>query len=836
MNAKVKKYDFPIKYFEENLFFAKETRACWAGYQVIGVNYDYLSAEKKINLLNGITRFVANIGSEAKILIIPVVQEVKEHYERIRKSISKDDPLYEVAMEHASGTELYLANQTELNGDTNEYNIFVFTKLPLQKNYSSLTESLIKAPIRSIEEFMGVNPAEIYQSELDAYKKVAELYEREQGNRLRLRKLTERDAQWLYRRMSMRGLSGEVFIRDGGKDIPWHPSAEPTLKNGEKAIRPYERDILTLTESTVYLKDRYLEIQNSDGRTSYQTFLTLSDIPDGIAFPGGEWLLLLQDYPIPTEVCIHIQNMDYREAEKKLDHKKTEIDSQVEHVAQNDTVPAELWEAQANVNKLQSELKPANDPLSKVGVSICVAADNYEEMKQNANFICDRYKDMMFGIERPLTDQYKLFMEFIPGAGRYEKDYILPLPPRTLAGSMFPAGRTLGDNEGHYIGVTGILAKKVFLNMARACRMNRSASAVILGTLGGGKSFLANLLLILHTLTGAKGLIIDPKGDRALWKEKLPAFADQITITTLSAGKEDQGKLDPFLLYRNKLDEACELAKEILCELYGLVSKDDEYIALAAALQRMGSIEKPCMMRLRDALYDTEDSDLRPAARRLAKRIDVTRNIGMSRLLFGEGDEEGLNFDSKINILQIQNISLPSRSTSRQDYTEKEIISTVLMIPIASFAKQFAMSDKNTFKLVVFDESWALNTTKVGAALFDFLARMGRSLNSGAIFIGHSVTDLKGEGIKEAITYKFCFRAKDRDEISRVLDFLDLEHTEENIRMIKDIDYGQCVFQDMEGHIGRLDVDAVWEDFIEAFKTTPGADSSEEGEAYEKEA
>ena len=168
-------------------------------------------------------------------------------------------------------------------------------------------------------------------------------------------------------------------------------------------------------------------------------------------------------------------------------------------------------------------------------------------MTANANFIKDRYEDVHFGIERPMSDQYKLFMEFIPGTGRYVTDYILPLPPKTLAGSMFPASRLLGDNEGHYIGTTGILMKKVFLNLAQACQRNRSASAAVIGTLGGGKSFLSNLLLVLHCLTGAKALIIDPKGERTLWPETLPGFADQITVTTLSAGKEDPVELDSSL-------------------------------------------------------------------------------------------------------------------------------------------------------------------------------------------------------------------------------------------------------------------------------------------------
>ena len=825
-------FEFPVKYFENNLLFSKSRRACWAGYQIEGFSYDYLSAEKKINMLNATTRFVANIGTEAKILIVPTAQAVGMHYDRIIQSLDRHDALYDIAREHAQGTKLYLEEQASVDGVSNEYRVFLFTRLPEQKRSGTFFQKLIQSPVRTIEEFMDVNTAEIYENEIRNYQTLAAQYEREQSNRLRIRRLSALDLQWLFKRMARRGLSGEILLHEGKENKAWNPAFRTELKSGERAIRPYERDILTLAESTIFPEERCLRVLNSDGRTSYQTFLTVSDIPDGIGFPGGEWLLMLQDFAVPTEVCIHISNIEYRESERKLDNKKREIDSQIEHVAQNDRVPDELWAAQENVETLKQELKPANDPLTRASITICTAAESKEEMTANANFIKDRYEDVHFGIERPMSDQYKLFMEFIPGTGRYVTDYILPLPPKTLAGSMFPASRLLGDNEGHYIGTTGILMKKVFLNLAQACQRNRSASAAVIGTLGGGKSFLSNLLLVLHCLTGAKALIIDPKGERTLWPETLPGFADQITVTTLSAGKEDQGKLDPFFLYRDNLDEACDLAKDILCELYGMTNKDEEYFAMTEALQVIKTVDKPCMTKLVEILknFDDDDTDMKTAATRLARRIVATRNIGMSRLLFGEGDEEGLNFDAKINIVQIQNLELPEPDTPRDDYNEREQISTVLMLPIATFAKRFARIDKKHFKLVLFDESWALNTTKAGTALFNFLARMGRSLNAGAIFIGHSVSDLKGDGIKAAITYKFCFKAKVNEEVARVLDFLDLEQTQENIELVKNLENGHCLFQDLEGHVGELAVDPVWDDFVTAFNTTPTSEEHENEE------
>lgn len=193
----------------------------------------------------------------------------------------------------------------------------------------------------------------------------------------------------------------------------------------------------------------------------------------------------------------------------------------------------------------------------------------------------------------------------------------------------------------------------------------------------------------------------------------------------------------------------------------------------------------------------------------------------MAGLLFGTGDEEGLNIRNRINILQIQNLVMPDPSTPKDDYTQEETVSTVLMLPIASFAKKFAMSDRGVFKIVLFDESWALSSTQMGIKLMNFLARMGRSLNAGCIFIGHSVNDLKGEGIKNAITYKFCFKTTEINEVKRVLEFLDLEITDDNIKEVQSLENRECLFMDLDRRVGKLKFDAVFEHLIHAFSTTP---------------
>ena len=96
---------------------------CWACFQLLGVSYDYLSKDKKVWLLKQITRFVANLGEEAQILIIPVAQDVKKHMDRLISEFDPQDPLYDVAKAHAKGTRLYLEDKIRSNGASNDLSL-----------------------------------------------------------------------------------------------------------------------------------------------------------------------------------------------------------------------------------------------------------------------------------------------------------------------------------------------------------------------------------------------------------------------------------------------------------------------------------------------------------------------------------------------------------------------------------------------------------------------------------------------------------------------------------------------------------------------------------------
>ena len=827
-------FECPIDFFKDNLIFNKD-KSCWAAFKIKGYDYDYLSDEAKIQVFNSLTLFLSNIVSEAKILIIPVQQSLKENFELLKKNLYKEDSLFEFASYQIEDVESYLEQKAAVSGNKNDYETYLFVKLvkddeiELVSQLKDAYQFIISAVMNDINAFMNIDTRDILKTKLTEFEKLANEFFISQRKRIDLEKVNVKTIQWMLRKMTFRGLSDpKLFYKTETED--WQPESETVTVAKKEYIRP--KQLFNLFSGSIYRESRYLRIEHTSG-VSYQTFLPITGIPEESIFPGNEWIYMLQQDNTQVEVCIHIQALEHRESLKQIEYKKRAIDSQTEHIAEADAeIPEDLLEGKEQAGLLEAELKSGHFPLLRTSVVICVADSNLERMEKKANEIKEMYEDMHFVIERPMADQFELFTQFIPSVSFCIQDFVIKLPPSALAAGIIGASRELGDKTGAYIGHTGEEQKNVFLNMSLACLTNKSASTTFYGNLGTGKSFNANLLIYTHIIMyGAYGLIFDPKGERSHWVKDLKILNGKINLVTLSAEKKFKGMLDPFNVFKNDFEEAAELAINLLSEMFKLQPKDLEYTALLAALDIMKSDTScvPSMLRMADILKNFPKEDqLKKPANLLARQISLLRNSGMSSLLIGDGSEQTINLDNRLNILQIQNLKLPSPDTPKEDYTREENLSNTLMMVLSSFAKKFIHSFPGRFKLALIDESWMLSKTTAGVSLMDYFARMGRSLFCGLILNGHSVLDLPSEAIRNTITYKFCFRTDNTAEVERMLKYLNLEITKENVNMIHTLENAQCVFRDLNGRVGLLKFDAVFQDIIDIFSTTPGKEKKPE--------
>lgn len=830
-------YSCPINYYIDNLIFNADG-SCWAIFRLHGFNYDYLSTSGKINKLLQLARLFMGIMSDAQILILPIEQDLKEHFENLRKRIKKTDVLGTTALEQIDMTEDYLKEKIKMGGLTNDYSTYMVVKLSKTAEYEAVekiwdaVQYFLKDPFNAINVKMNLDTKDILHSKIKVYQKMANKWLYDSRIRMEMEETTTEETQWVFRRMPYRGtgVPAKLFYQNMAKDS-WIPKSEEFSLEKERIIRPYHKDVVNLFSGHLKQEERSLKV-TTGFTTSYQTFLTLSSFPDTTEFPGSEWIYMLQKENLQAEICIQIKVRPYKTALHKLDLKKREINSQIEHIGNTGAaIPEDLQEAEEYSSYMEQELKDNKAHILETSVTICVADKDPEELENKCSYIKEMYEDMNFVIERPLSDQLKLYMSFIPSVRNLMKDFVHQLTPMMLASGIVGVTRELGDRRGGLIGTTGEEEKPVYFSPELACLMNMSPAITLFGDLGTGKSFNANLLIYLLVLYGGYGLIIDPKGERTHWETDLTALRGLISIVTLGPDPKDRGKLDPYNIYPDNLSEANELALNVISDLFKIDPKSDQNTILIESQQKMNKFPgKNSMLKLAQVLEAVPEHDeLCSVASKLARSIRSRRTDGMTGLLIGDGTEQAITFDNRLNIIQLQNLKMPDPEAAKEDYSREEVLSGIIFGQVSAFVKKFALVKRSVPKGILIDESWFVSMSKQGRSMEEFISRMGRSLFTIIMYNGHSVTDLPTQGIKNSITYKFVFRCRNNEEeAARLLEYIGLEVTPENMSIIQNLASGQCLFKDMYNRVGVLQFDAVFQDLIDVFSTTPSEEDVED--------
>ncbi|MDK8193242.1 ATP-binding protein [Paenibacillus sp. UMB7766-LJ446] len=835
--------EFPIAYFEGNLIF-NHNKEVWAIYELNSYIYDHLSDQQKLDRLLTQTASLNMLTDRFHILWLPKTHDIHEHHENLRnKRVS--GPLKSRALGIIDMMEDYLiGNYNAVDGANNaDYKAYLVVYLPssdskdLAEELGTLAIELKKFvlnPKRAIENFAGLNDPEIFEHEYLSYQsKERQIFER-LSRRLKIKRGTEATTEWLIRRNFWWGIA-EPPMRSTEKD-PWSPKKTKGMKQGKRSFLYDSRQVLTLTEADIDTSHprRITMTQLHEGidKSIHHAYLSLSDLPENMDMPGSEWLYSAATLPFPVSMSIKVDILEARDALKKLSRKRMDIDNQVKNIHEaRATVPVDLQEKQENAMYLEDEYKKRKNPTFITQVTYGLYHTDLELLKSNVSILTDHYRD--FGniqVELPSGDQWLLFNDFIPGSPKYVTDYIHRIPPEFLAAGMVGATQELGDGKGLYIGTTGSLEHPVYLDPANASQENRSPSMTVTGTLGGGKSVTANLLGYQNAILGGKTLIFDPKGERSNWPDDLPELAGQIQVATLSTEKEDMGKLDPFVML-DDIETAKEAAVEILAYLSSTKTNSVEYSYISQAVNIVAKEPDPYLAKTISVLYGMGAT--KPQAMILAEILESFETLSFAKLLFGTGGESTIKMDYSINIIQIQNLKLPSPEKAQENYSLAEKMSVALMFAIARFTHKFIYHDTSIFKFVLMDEAWALLGTEAGKALADTIVRTGRSLNGGAVFITQNATDVAGD-LAGNIGVKFAFRDQDSDKIKNTLAYFGLEATQQNIDMIRNLENGQCLMQDLYGRIGLVHIDVVFQHLFDCFDTRPHA--KEEEQAQEENA
>ena len=813
---------FPIKYIENNLVFNHDGE-CFAYYELTPYNYSFLSPEEKYMVHDNFRQLIAqNRDGKIHALQIATEDSLRAVQERSKKGIT--GRLKEIACKKVDEQTEALV---EMIGENQiDYRFFLGFKLLVNEEEISFKGMRKSAAMTFADFIYEVNHklmgdfVSMSNDEINRFLKMEKLLESKISRRFQFRRLDKNDFGYLLEHIY--GNTG-VAYSDYSYDLPIKKSKRETLVKRYDLIRP--------TRCMIEENQRYLKIERED-QTTFVAYFTINNIVGELDFPSSEiFYYQQQQFTFPVSTSMNVEIVTNKKALTTVRNKKKELKDLDNHAWEsNNETGSNVMDALDSVNELETNLDQSKESMYKLSYVIRVAADTLEELKRRCDEVKDFYDDLNVKLVRPFGDMLGLHGEFIPSSKRYINDYIQYVTSDFLAGLGFGATQQLGETDGIYIGYNLDTGKNVYLKPSLAAQgvkgsATNALAAAFLGSLGGGKSFCNNLIIYYAVLFGGKAVIVDPKSERGNWQETLPDIAQEIKIVNLTSEDKNRGLLDPYVIMKRTKD-AESLAIDILTFLTGISSRDGEkFPVLRRAIRSVTQSKKRGLLRVIDELR----KDGSPVAENIADHIESMTDYDFAHLLFSDGDvEQSISLDRQLNIIQVADLVLPDKDTKFEEYTTMELLSVAMLIVISTFALDFIHSDRSIFKMVDLDEAWTFLQVAQGKALSNKLIRAGRSMNAAVYFVTQNSGDVDDEKMKNNIGLKFAFRSTDIKEIKNTLEFFGVDKEDEgNQKRLRDLENGQCLFQDLYGRVGVIQIHPVFSDLFHAFDTRPPVQTEE---------
>jgi hypothetical protein len=785
----VRTNDLGLRHIEDGLSIGDTG---WAWLRVQGHPYELLSEEGRHELLVTAARGLAALRTgECHLLIVNRTVSTAQWAGALEANTFRPRP----------GWGPYIGHLAEhIEGKAlSERRVYLGIKLGDVRNRSGLSKAVVGA-----ERLLGLRSPGAGNKDLRALRAEADLrYRTMLAAGARVSPVPDAELRWLVQRTVWRGI------------------AEPPVPVGVVRGRGLA---LSLLDSTIVNGSRSLVVEQLQGRSAL-TSLTLAGVPEQIPFPGGEWLRLFDVLPFPVEASVRFEILPTREVRKDVDRRLASVRDQTRHISGTGAeLPLELAESAAAARELEFAMEADQTPWVRCWPRFIVAAPDEGELNDRVIDLVEMYADFDLALVRPGGDQLALFMETIPGGRRRVAAYGHELPMVTFAGSMWGASSELGDRQGPFVGwATGHRLAPVGYDATRAAAANRENAVAITGAPGGGKSNLAYLQAAQLAMRGVSVMLIDPK-EEATGLSRLPGLG---RVQLLRLTDSYAGALDAFAIEPDR-SRAALLAAD-LCRFFlpAELGRSAEDSILAAAGEESLEADPSTMGVVQRLLRSPE-----PDAQRAGRTLEALSTYPLARLCLARGTAKTWDLLHALTIIQFPGVSFPSASTRPEDYSVTDRLAVGLMFATTALTSRLIEAgEPGQPKAIIFDEAWAITRSSQGAALVDRLARTGRSKDTVLFLVTQSAADLLDERLKNNISVKFAFRAKDKDEALAVCRLLDLEETPEHVAVVRELGLqgrtregekvGECLFADLDGRVGRLRVDLVLPEWIDAFDTTP---------------
>jgi AAA-like domain len=166
-------------------------------------------------------------------------------------------------------------------------------------------------------------------------------------------------------------------------------------------------------------------------------------------------------------------------------------------------------------------------------------------------------------------------------------------------------------------------------------------------------------------------------------------------------------------------------------------------------------------------------------------------------------------------------LSLPDPGASRETYSRRERISVATLSLVAAQALRLVSTNRQRHKIVLLDEAWFFLSSVQGRALLNRVIRLGRAFNATVLVATQRLADL-GE-LSELFGVYFLFGQETEAEARAGLAQISLDAEGALGFRLTEYRHGRCLMRDLDGRVGEVQIDPVFEELLAALDSTPKA-------------
>ena len=632
-----------------------------------------------------------------------------------------------------------------------------------------------------------------------------------------------------------------------------------------------ERDIFKLSDTVIDdgAVSGYVKLVNDDN-VCYVAKLVLSTTPENIT--GFHLFRLVQNmnYPIDINLKAHYYKSEgiYGLATRASQSLKT-ASNNVEERYQAEGFSSSKDDKTIEIAEVLNDHISEKKNFFSTLVTFTVSAEDIETLHERIANLIESFRSIDVNIVKPIGEQKRLFYYDLMGSDVSQKRYWVQLLTSEGIGELlFAVNQQVGSNIGFYIGrgapktvanstqdALDSSKRLVFFNplitneILDGSTSTTSPNIMITGKTGRGKSYLTKIILKIIQLSNAKAIYFDPKQEMRKWYSAVlndqtfkADYPDEYTllnnvrfVTLDVSDKTNYGVLDPFIVIdvRHTMGQTQsgeeslkatvqEIFKQIYRDYGSLIAETELDLAINKIIQKRQAGETVGMLDVIEELAQNEDEDVKHLAQFLSGK--VTRSS--LSLVFSHGESEGLKLNNRITILETAGLTLPQHDKAKQDYTEFEVASMIVMTVLGVFSRTFATRDYDEKTVEIFDEAWTFTTSDIGSRIFNEMARIGRSANNLLIPVTQSVHDVKSDN------FGVLFAFDEDKEQPDILQHVGLPVNDDNIKELGNMVMGQCFMKDIYGRVEKITVDEPLVAMQRAYQTVKAGDTAQAEKAY----